>query len=422
MINSTNKTYSNIPKTIPINPIPQTYVIPPPPRDLLVGPVVHLLLCSISFVLFALTLFLPVFEVSQYKSSLYDGKDMYSTVTLWKTTVSLDGVKNSILNVKDYCWPVSRRARVFEAFACATAAAGLVSAIFGILNVRGGGRKKKIISACSLLAAVTFIFGTIACAFMFSIYYWSFADCGLQSSFHSRLYEPSYGMGFIVTGWVLTFFAGLIVSNDASIPVDARSIDSAIFFFTLFSFVGTLFSCVSCPISQWFYKDAVTQKATDVSLWKTTVGKFDWDITGDSATETTWRSSYTCPEVLTLFAVASCMSIVGTAFNFVATIWGVLLWQSLTTHIVGAIFFSISGCLLNVVQFILETLIFYNNFCNGEYAYKKHKFVLGPGYALCVTSFCVMLMSTFFIWIAFVGIRKYFPSKLTRITIFEKDK
>lgn len=419
---SPQKMYTATPSTIPINPVPQTYVIPPPPRDLLVGPVVHLLLCSISFILFVLTLFLPVFHSSQYKSPVYNNRNVESSVTPWKTTIRVEGGTTITTDVKDYCWPVARRTRVFEAFACATAAAGLVSVIFGGLNVHTKGLKKKVITACSASAVITFVFAVIACAFTFSVYYWSFADCGDQSSFHSQLYEPSYGMGFIVTGWVLTFFAGLIVANDVSIPLDARAIDSAIFLFTLFSFIGTLFSCVSCPIPQWFYKDSATKKATDVSLWKTTTGKFDWDLTSNTTTVTTWRTDYTCSEVSTMFTIASCMSIVGTAFNFVATIWGVLLWQCLTTHMVQAIFFSGAGCLLNAVQFILETVIFYNTWCNEAYAYKKQKFVLGPGYALCATSFCVMLISSCLIWIALYGITKYFPSKLTRIPNPEKKE
>lgn len=407
-------------RVIPLNPVPQTYVIPPPPRDILVGPVVHCVLCVIALVLFALTLFLPLFHVSQYKSSLYEGKNMVSSATLWRTKTTIEGSSSTSVNVKDYCWPVSRRMRVVEAFTCATVAGALFCAIFGVLNAYAGGQKDWLITACTLCAIITFVFVTIACSFIFSVYYWSFSDCGAQSSFHSRLYELSYGTGFIVTGWVLTFIAGLIVSHDATVAVDARSIDSAIFFFTLFSFIGTLFSCVSCPIPQWFYKDGATQKATDVSLWKTTVGKFDWDLTSTVTTEETWRRDYTCSNVFNMFIAASVCSIVGTGFNFVATIWGLLLWQSLTVHLVQAFFFSIAGCLCVFVQFVLETLIFYNNSCDGSYAYRKQKFVLGPGYALCVTSFCTMLLSIFFIFIAFFGIRKYFPSKLTRRPIREE--
>lgn len=419
MRNSSKRYSGNEERIIPINPVPQTYVIPPPPKDVLVGHVIHCVLCVISLVLFVLTLFLPLFHLSQYNSSLYDNKDMVSSATLWRTKTTIEGVSSTSLNVKDYCWPVSRRMRVVEAFTCATVVGGLFGAIFGVLNVHAGGRKDWLITACTACAIITFVFVTIACSFIFSVYYWSFDDCGAGSSFHSRLYELSYGTGFIVTGWVLTFIAGLVVSNDATISVDARSIDSAIFFFLLFSFIGTLFACVSCPIPQWYYKNAVTQKATDVSLWKTTVDKFEWDLTSTAATEETWRRDYTCSKLRTMFIVASCFSIVGTAFNFVAMIWGLLLWQSLTTHFIQAFFFSIAGCVCNLVQFILETFIFYNTWCDEDYAYRKQKFVLGPGYALCVTSFCTMILSICFIFIAFFSIRKYFPSKLTRHPIRE---
>lgn len=405
---------SDVSKPLHINPVPQTYVVPPPPRDVVVGHIVHLILSVVILILSVCSLFLPWLHVAQFQSPLYGGQNMESSVTLWKTTTTITGMPKQTQDVKDYCWPVSRRVRVIEAFACATAAAALVSVILGVFNVRSHGAKEGLRTACCALSIVTFICAVIASSFFFSVYYWSFADCGAQSSFHSHLYEPSYGTGFFITAWVLTFFAGLIVPNNATIALDARSIDSAIFLFTLFAFIGTLFACVSCPVQHWFYKNGATAKATDVTLWKTQEGNFDWNILATTAKDTIWRKDYTCSKLVTMFKAAGGVSIAATSLNFIAFVWGLLIWQCLTSIVLPAIIFSILGFFTAIAQFIIETLIFYNDWCDGAYAYRKQKFVLGAGYALCAASFCVMLVASICIIIAYVGIKKFFPSKLTR--------
>lgn len=398
----------------PVNPVSRTYVVPPPPRDVLIGHLVHFIICVIVLVLSVFSLFLPIFRVSQYQSPLYGNKTMTSSVTLWHTTTKITGSPAEVQSVSEYCSPVSRRFRVIEAFVAATVAAASVSVVFCVFNVRNRGKGETVYKICCGLALLTFVFATVASSLLFNVYYWSFEVCGEQTSLHSKLYEPSFGLGFFVSAWVLTFVAGLFVQNNPTVPLDARSIDGAIFLFTLFSFIGTLFACVACPITHWFYKNGATATATDVTLWKTIEGKFAWNGAASVPTEIVLVKDYTCNPLKIYFKIAAAMSITSVVFNFAALIWGVLLWQNLTSIVEPAIVVSLLGAFFAIIQFVVETVIFCRGWCDGVYTYRKQKFVLGPGYALCVTSLCVMVLASLCITAGYIGIRRYFPSKLHR--------
>eukprot|EP00796_Vickermania_ingenoplastis_P001360 gene1360-795_t len=395
-------------KTVKTKPRP--YVVPPAPREATAGPVVFLLLSIVNLVLLAVSLGLPWYKVEQYESALYDGKTMKSTVTLWETRTEIDGLPEMTTKAGDYCWPVMRRVRVMEAFACASTAAALVCVVLGILNVRAGGESQKLRRICTGMDIVLFCFTVVTVSFNFSVYYWSFKDCGAQSSFHSKLYEPSFGFAFTITAWVLMFFAGLIVSFNAKIFLDARRIDTTILLYVIFALCGTVFSITSTPVLHWFYKDGAIKKAIDVTLWQTKTGNFDWDLLASKAKDYVSRGDYTCDRVTSAFKVASGVSIAAGAVNFLALFWAVLLWQYLVISVIPGIVFSILGFLLSVATFVIETIIFKNNWCDGAYAYEKKKFVLGAGYALMASAFCTMLLSSIFSILSHLGIKKFFPN------------
>lgn len=133
-----------------------------------------------------------------------------------------------------------------------------------------------------VIAALTIVSLTVEASLNFNIFFWSFADCGKQSSYHSQLYEPYAGFGLIVTAWVLSMVAGVIASHGCVLPYDARTIDSCIKVFVFCSFAAFLFTTVACPIAHWFYKDARTSLVTDVLLWRHHIKHFDWNITAPS--------------------------------------------------------------------------------------------------------------------------------------------
>lgn len=390
----------------------RVYVIPPPPRDVLVGPILYFVIFIGVLALTAVSLGVPWYRKDQYKSTAFGGDDYESTITLWRTTEKYSA-QLIHTSVGDYCWPVTRRTKVMEAFSVVSVFFAAVSVVLGFFNMMAHGANVVFRRLCCASAIFTFGATTISVSFALSVYYTSFNPCGEGSSYHSQLYEVYYGFGFMCTAMALCFVGGITVPHNVTIPLDARSIDLGINTFTLLAFIATLFVCTSCPITHWTYKDQVTQRATDVQLWRTQEGWFQWNRANTTEKDSFWVANYNCGTVKTMFRATGVVSIVATAFSFFAMSWGILLWMYLTPYVLPALILAALGFLLTLTQFILETLIFYNTWCT-DYRYYKEKYVRGPGYALCASSFCIMFVAILYLVAGYISLLKYFPSKINR--------
>lgn len=392
---------------------------PPPPRDLAIGP---MLVCCMSFIVLVFTVVsvgIPWYRKRQYKPS--GGPSVEQLFFLFKHEEKVVGSPTVVTHPSSYCEPVRWRVKVLESFAIVSSAMTLIAFILCCLHayiLYTRSKPNRVLYIVMLIFAGAAMGSlTIEVSFNFNIYLWSFKACGAGTSYHSQLYEPYVGFGLTVTAWVLSGLSGIIAANDLTVPMDARTVDQGIHSFTLLSFAALLFAVVSCPIPHWFYKDGTTNKVTDILLWRERVGRFDWDTTASTERTSFWVKDYGCSALTRYFRAAEVFSVLSIFFMACSSVTGLLLWKSLAGTRLPAVIFSIAAACVALVQMALELRIYYGQWCDGAFAYSDHMYVLGAGFALAATSFCVMVVASGFIVGAYHLTSRYFPAKIPGKTI-----
>jgi hypothetical protein len=408
-----DETGSSSEKPLMSNQIPAP---PPPPRDLLVGPILFSIMSFISLVFTVVSIGIPWYSKKQYKpDGLHNHQYFFY---LFKHVTKIEGSPDVVTHPSSLCQPVKRRVRVMESFAIVSSAFLFVTFILSVANAVKEHVKPNVVLRNIMLVFTACAMGslTIEVSFNFNVYLWTFYGCGPASSYHSQLYEPTTGFGLTVTAWVLTGLGGIIAANHFTIPLDARTVDNSIHGFTLLSLTAFLFSVVSCPLSHWFYKDGNTMTVKDVLLWRERVGDFDWNVTHQGGNYSIFVSDFGCPTVQRYFRAAESFSIISIFFTMCAGVTGLLLWKSLVGSRLPALIFSYISVVVTLVQLALELKIYYGKWCSGRYAYHEKYYVLTAGFALMASSFCIMVVSSVYITVAYYLTEKYFPAMIPKKT------
>lgn len=389
---------------------------PPPPRDVLVGPILFCVISFISLVFTVISIGLPWYSKQQYKPDGLHSEQYH--FYLFKHVAKVEGSPQVVTYPSSLCTPVQRRVRVMEAFSIVSSAMTLVMFVLSVVNAYKQAVAPSVVVRNVMLVFAACAMGslTIEVCFNFNVYLWSFAECGVGSSYHSQLYEPHIGFGLTVTAWVLTALGGIIAANELTIPCDARTVDQSIHTFTLLSLVSFLFAVVSCPIAHWFYKDGTTNTVTDVLLWRERFGNFDWNVTAPGGHSSLFAKDYACPSLTAYFRAAEAFSIASILFSMLAGVTGLLLWKSLAGTRLPALVFSYVAAVMMVVQMALELKIYYGTWCGGAYAFHAHYYVLSAGFGLVASSFCIMVLACVAITVAYHLTERYFPAMIPRKT------
>ncbi|KPI88401.1 hypothetical protein ABL78_2520 [Leptomonas seymouri] len=398
-------------KPVMSNKIP---IAPPPPRDLLVGPFLFAVMSFISLVFIVVSIGIPWYIKKQYKpDGLHSHQHLFY---LFKHVTKIEGSPDLVTYPSSLCDPVKRRVRVIEAFSIVSSVMAVVTFILSVVNAFKEHTKPNVVLRNVMLVFTACSMGslTIEVSFNFNVYLWTFYGCGPASSYHSQLYEPATGFGLTVTAWVLTGLGGIIAANHLTIPLDARTVDNSIHAFTLLSLAALLFSVVSCPISHWFYKDGNTMMVKDVLLWRERVGNFNWNTTRPGGHYSIFVKEFGCASVQNYFRAAEVFSVLSILFTLCASVTGLLLWKSLAGSRLPALIFSHISVVMLAVQVALELKIYYGKWCREKYAYHEQFYVLTAGFALVTSAFCVMVLASVCITIAYYLTEKFFPALIPR--------
>ncbi|CAD2221896.1 hypothetical protein AGDE_11340 [Angomonas deanei] len=394
---------------------------PPPPKSVFVGGVLFTVLTLLTVVFTTVSIGLPWFRsqhgnVATYLT--YTNVDVTKNVYLFKSTVKVSSSAGEVLMEKEtkpheYCTPVRRRMKVTEAFSVVSAAFGLLSFVVGVLHALWPSNRGVFYLAC-ILAACVFGSLTIECSVSINIFHWSFAACGVNSSYHSQLYEPYVGFGLTVTAWCLSAVAGVILYNKLHLPNDARSISQCRHAFMFFSLSGFLISVVSCPIPHFFYKNPDTMLVTDVLLWRERVGRFSWKDHASPVSNhgeilsSKWVNYLGCQPLEHYFRAAESFNIITIAFSAVSGLCSIFLWKKLKGSTIPAMIFTYLALITGIVQVGLELKIYYGSWCGGAYRYKDQYYVLTAGFALACTTFSFMCVAAVLVtYCAYITARYY---------------
>ncbi|CCW65798.1 unnamed protein product [Phytomonas sp. EM1] len=382
---------------------------PPPPRDVSLGPK-HVLLLMIPVVVFTLaSIGLPWYCKRQYVELTADTYKIEGIVYLFKSVFWVNGTEIAKINTDEYCYSIRVRTKVLETFVIVSAVLALLTLGLSVACVlkKGHVKMRKALKAslgCTLVGL------SIAVAFNFSIYYWSFSDCP-EPSYRVRLFEPHTAYVLIVMAWVITICTTYIAGNNITIPLDARSLGICSVAFLLSTLVAFILSILACFIPHWFYKDDITQRVSDVLLWYHREGNFNWNHTSHAPRYYVYVSDLNCPALVKHFKAIEGISIASVSINFFAFITGLLLWLRLSGTIIPAVVFSYSGCIIALVQFALELKVYYTNWCSGMYVYSGRFFVLSAGFEVVVSAFCLMCAASSAATIVYILDKKFFALK-----------
>ncbi|ORC88130.1 uncharacterized protein TM35_000181870 [Trypanosoma theileri] len=399
----------------PIPPPLAPPVAPPPLRELKIGPPIVFLSMCLSFVLLTVAIGTPWFRMEQYAAAP-DGGDVMAEYGLWKSVVKSGKVVNITYTNDMTCFPIRQRTKALEGISIVTASFALITTIVTLANYIYGEKKKFVRTAAIWCVGITFICVVAECSLGINIYSWVFKECGDGLSYRTRAYEPYIGLAFVSVSWALITVAGLLVYNEPVFLADARSIDSGAIVFTAFAFVAFLFSIVSSPMPQWFYKNAANKTFIDTLLWRERQGPL-W--VRSPRTNSTGIKNLGCENVVPYFRAAEAFSILSIISCFFAVLGGWLLCKKLGRITFLTLFIGYVSVAMTLLQWILSISIYYGNWCNGTISYHRKKYVLTSGFVLNVTAFVLITLGTCVLTVTETIRYRYFPTTVRMRTIKE---
>lgn len=398
---------------------------PYPPRNLYVSPWLVVCMSYLIVIFTCVSVFVPWWRKRQYVQEELATKEYTSSFYFLRTITGVTGEPRIVVKISEYCGPVRMRSWVAFSFLLLSAILGFVFAIVSTTSAMT--RESPAVHQKSVwpyrvmhvASGLLFVSLTVTMSFSLNIFQWSFDGCGgANSSYHSQLYETYTGMDLTATAWVMSAVGGLISANGFSIPWDARTIDWGVTLFASFSALTLIFVTVACGVPHWYYKDGQINLVTDVTLWKTSIHVFDWNLT---ATPTPPKNipanDLQCTQLASRFIIAQALSIVSSIMYLGSTITGYLLYKNIIFTRVLSIVYSFVGFVVILVQIVLELMIYYTVWCDNKYNYADHYYVLSAGFALVATALCTSLLSCVSITTAYVLTNRYFPSKAPSKTL-----